>query len=147
VHRDEFVTFQSELGNSLVAPSSWTANDKGDNYLVQSPDGHAWIQVLTFTVEGSGSIEEFRETIVTSLLPKESSGWTQSPWSTMKIGDAEAIHRRLVPVPAGEHEWRVYLMQSGKLYHAIVLNATDEAMAANGDFYESIVLTFHGIRR
>jgi hypothetical protein len=147
VQRDQFVTFQSDLGNSLVAPSNWTAKDKGDNYLLQSPDGHAWIQVLTFSVEGSGSMEEFRETIIASFLPKKSSGWTQSPWSPVKIGDVEAIHRRLVPSPVGEHEWRVYLIQSGSLYHAIVLNATQLAMEANGDFYESIVLTFQGIRR
>lgn len=103
--------------------------------------------MLTFTVEGSGSIEDFQETMVNGVLPKEHSGWKPSDWSTVMLGETTALRRHIVPIQPGEHEWRIYIIKSGGLYHAIVLNATSTVMALNGDFYESIVLTFQGIRR
>ena len=145
--KDRLVTFRSHLGNSFVAPSEWEAEDKGDTYLLRSPDGNALIQVLTLPVKGGGSIEEFRETILKSHLPPECSGWTPSEWSSVEIGDSHAICRHLVPIPTSNQEWRVYVLQSGRLYHAIVLTSTAEGMVLDGEFYESIVRSFESTYR
>jgi hypothetical protein len=142
VQRDQFVEIKSELGHVLVAPSEWTFEDRGDSFLLQSPDGHAWIHALTVMVEGSGSIEEFREIIVSKCLPKDATKWAPSIWSDFPIGQAIAQKCVLLTDPPTEREWRVYVLQIGTYYHAIILSATDLAMEANGDFYESIVLTF-----
>lgn len=146
VQQDKYVKFTSHLGNSFVAPSQWTTSDEGDTFSLKSPDGHAVIHAIVYTSEGSGSLDDFRQTIITGLLPKEASRWKDSEWTAIKLGDVEASKRELIPVPSEDHEWRLYVVDGGKYYHAIILNASTTAMSLNGEFYESIIRTFDGNR-
>jgi hypothetical protein len=146
VQRDRYIKFTSHLGNSFVAPSQWTTEDEGNTFSLKSPDGHAVIHTIIYTSEGSGSLDDFRQTMTTGLLPKNASHWKDSKWTEIKIGEVQASKRDLVPVPATDHEWRLYVVDGGKYYHAIVLNASTTAMALNGEFYENIVRTFEGLR-
>jgi hypothetical protein len=147
VQQDTYVKFTSHLGNSFVAPSQWTTTDKGDTFSLKSPDGKAIIHAIMFTAEGSGPLNEFRETMASGLLPKEATGWKASNWTTIKLGEVDAGKRELIPVPESHQQWRLYVMDGGKFYHAIVLNASADAMTLNGGFYENIVRTFNGVRQ
>lgn len=146
VKQDRFVKFTSHLGNSFVAPSQWTATDKGDTFSLKSPDGHAVITTTVYTSEGSGSLDEFREMMTTGLLPDGASRWQDSKWTTIKLGDVEAHRRELIAIPDSDTQWRLYVVDGGKYYHAIFLHASKITMALNGEVYETIVMTFEGIR-
>lgn len=146
VQQDKFVKFTSHLGTSFVAPSQWTTTDEGDTFTLTSPDGYAAITAIVYTSEGSGSLDEFRETMTTGLLPKEASRWKDSQWNTIELGEFKASRRVLIAVPEDGHEWTLYVIDGGKYYHAIFLNSPTAVMSLNGDFYESIVRTFEGIR-
>jgi hypothetical protein len=57
------------------------------------------------------------------------------------------LRRDLVPIPeTAEHRWRVYVVQTGKMYHAIIVQASSLGMKLNGGFYDELVRSFHGIR-
>src|SRR5262245_53083807 len=99
VKGDRFVKFTSHLGNSFVAPSQWTSEDEGPTFSLKSPDGHAVIHAIVYTSEGSGSLDDFRQTMTTGLLPKDSSRWKDSNWSEIKLGEVTASKRELIPVP------------------------------------------------
>jgi hypothetical protein len=99
-----------------------------------------------FTAEGSGSLDDFRETMSSGLLPKDSSGWKDSIWTAIKFGEFDASHRELVPVPETHQQWRLFVMDGGRFYHAVILNASTSAMTVSGDFYENVVRTFEGVR-
>ena len=144
---DTFVKFTSHLGNSFVAPSKWTASDKGDTFSLKSPDGLAIIHAIMFTAEGSGSLEEFSETMTSGLLPDGVPAWKQSRWTTIKLGEQQARKRDLIPATASDQQWRLYVVDAGKFYHAIILNASNGAMLINSELYESTVRTFNGVRK
>lgn len=145
VRSDTFVKFTSHLGSSFTAPSQWTMTDEGSTFSLKSPDGHAVISAMVFTAEGSGSLEDFRELTASTLLPKTATGWKDSQWSTIKLKGSDAWKRELVPIPAGDEEWRLYVMGAGPYYHAVVVHATSVVMPLNGEFYEDIVRSFEGI--
>ena len=144
--QDTYVKFTSHLGNSFVAPSLWTTTDKGDTFSLKSPDGQAIIYAIMYTSEGSGSLEEFGETMASGLLPDGARGWKPSKWTTVRIGEHDAQKRDLVPVPKSHQQWRLYVVDAGEFYHAVILNASEVAMTLNGGFYENIVRTFDGVR-
>jgi hypothetical protein len=146
VRQDTFVKVTSHLGNSFVAPSQWTTTDKGDTFSLESPDGRAVIHAIMFAAEGSGPLQAFRETIASGLLPSGATAWKASDWTPIKLGGRDAQKRELVPVPESKQGWRLYVMDAGRFYHAIILNASADAMALNGGFYEDIVRTFDGVR-
>ena len=146
VQQDTYVKVTSHLGNSFVAPSQWTVTDKGDTFSLETPDGQAFIHAIIFRSEGSGSLQEFRETMTSSLLPKTATGWKPSDWTTIKLGDHDAQKRDLIPVPESDQQWRLYVVDGGKFYHAVILNASNTAMGLNGGFYENIVRSFEGVR-
>ena len=52
----------------------------------------------------------------------------------------------MVPVPESNQQWRAYVMDAGRFYHLILLNASNPSMTLNGDFYEGIVRSFDGVR-
>ena len=147
VKRDTYVEFKSHLGNTFVAPSQWTMFDKGDTFALNSPDGQATIMSIMYTAEGSGSLQEFGETMTRGLLPEGATDWQESDWTTIDIDGQKVPKRELVPVPeSGERSW-LYLVGGGKYYYAIVLTASDLAMELNGGFYEKLVQTFKGVRK
>jgi hypothetical protein len=143
---DRFVKFTSHLGNSFVAPSQWTSEDEGDTFSLKSPDGHAVIHAIVYTSEGSGSLDECCQTMVAGLLPEAASGWKDSEWTEITLGGMRGSKRVLIPVPEAETEWRLFVVDGGKYYHAIILNASNAAMSLNGEFYESVVCTFEGLK-
>ena len=147
VQQDTYVKFTSHLDNSFVAPSQWTSTDKGDTFSLKSPDGAAIIHAIMYTSEGSGTLKEFGETMASGLLPKGATAWKASDWTTIKLGDRDAQKRDLIPIPESHQQWRLYVMDGGKFYHAIILNALNDAMTLNGGFYENIVRTFNGVRQ
>ncbi len=146
VGTDTYVKVTSHLGNSFVTPSQWTTTDKGDTFSLTSPDGQAIIHAIMFTAQGSGSIKEFRQTMASGLLPKEATAWKASDWTSIKLGERDAEKRDLIPVPESHQQWRLYVLDNGRFYYAIVLNASNTAMTLNGGFYENIVRTFNGVR-
>jgi hypothetical protein len=148
VQHDTAVKFESRIGNSFIAPSQWTAEDRGSTFTLRSPDGHAVIHALTFSVEGSGTIEEFRNLMAVNLLPAGAT-WAPSEWSAITLAGEAAYRRDLAPVPdKGDQRWRLYVLRAGKMYHAIVLNASKIAMSLNGGFYETdLISSFHPIRK
>jgi hypothetical protein len=147
VQQDTAVKFESRIGNSFIAPSQWTAEDKDSIFTLRSHDRHAIIHALTFTAEGSGTIEEFRQLMANNLLP-EGTQWEPSEWSTLTLAGEVAYRRDLVPVPdKDDQRWRLYVLRAGKMYHAIVLNASNVAMTLNGGYYETdLISTFRPIR-
>jgi hypothetical protein len=146
IKHDVSVKVTSHLGNSFVIPSKWAVEDKGDTYSIRSPDGRAVIYAIMFSADGSGSMDHFRQTMTSGLLPKGVSAWEPSEWTEVKIGEDMAHKRSLAPVPASNQEWRLYALSTGKFYYAVVLTATPDAMFLNGAFYEEIVLSFRGVR-
>jgi hypothetical protein len=143
VMEGHFDGFRSHLGSTIVCPSDWTSTDKGDTWTLKSPDHHAIITVWTFTVQGSGTMQEFQNTMASSIT-KEGT-WKDSEWTAINIGGTAAVKRVFEPQDAeSQLPCRAYLLQTGDFYSAILLRASDEAMTLNGDFYESIVKSFHG---
>jgi hypothetical protein len=139
---DVFVQFTSQVGNRIVHPSQWTTEDNGDAFTLTSPDEQAVVSVLTFTVEGSGTLSEFQLTVVSGL----EGDWHDSEWTDIEIGGMSAKKRHLVSRDKNaETCWRVYVVRNGELYHAILLNASLLAMEINGEFYESFIQSFLGI--
>jgi hypothetical protein len=147
VQQDTYVKVTSHLGNSFVAPSQWTTTDKGDTFSLKCPDGQAFIHAIVYTSEGSGTLQQFRETMTSGLLPKTATAWKPSDWTSIKFGESDAQKRDLTPVPESDQAWRIYVMDGGRFYHVIVLNASSTAMALNGGFYENVVRSFDGIRQ
>ena len=140
------VLFTSHLGNSFVAPSIFTQTDKGDTFTLKSPDGQALIYTIMFTAEGSGTLTEFGELMASSLLPKGATKWHDSKWTAIKFAETVANKKELIPIPESHQQWRVYIVDGGKFYHAVILNASNIAMTLNGDFYEKIDCTFKGVK-
>lgn len=142
VNQDTFVEFKSQLGNTIVYPSQWTPKDKGDAFSLASPDGQAVINALTFTAEGTGTLAEFQDMMVSQIdgdgaIPK---------WTDIDIGGITAQKRQLDSRDEdAESSWRVYVLQNGECYHAIFLNASTLVMDLNGGFYENVIRSFKGI--
>jgi len=103
------------------------------------------IYTTIFTAEGSGTLNDFGELMASSLLPKEASKWQESKWITIKFQETAANKKELIPVPESHQQWRVYIIDGGRFYHAVVLSASNGGMTLNGDFYENIVRTFKGV--
>lgn len=143
---DTYIKFTSHLGNSFVAPARWTSVDNGDTFSVKSTDGQAAIHSIMYTAEGSGSITDFRETMASRLLPEGATRWKETPWTTIGIGEQEAQKRDLIPVPESHQQWKLFVVDGGKFYHAIIVNASNISMILNGGFFENIVQTFNGVR-
>lgn len=146
MQQDKFVKFTSHLGTSFVAPSQWTTTDEGDTFTLTSPDGYAAITAIVYTSEGSGSMNDFREMMTSGLLPKGASRWKDSKWTEVELGNIKASRRVLTAVPEDDFEWRLYVVDGGKYYHAIFLNSPTTVMSLNGEFYESVVCTFESMR-
>lgn len=137
-----YVEFKSELGNKLICPSTWEMEDDGEVFRVSVPNGQAVINVHTYSIKGSGTLAEFQELMVSSI----DGDWESSAWAPIKIGDVKAQKRSLVSKdPNAESAWRMYVMQQGDCYHAILLSAWTDILALNGDFYENVIKTFKGI--
>jgi hypothetical protein len=138
-----FVEFKSQLGNTIVHPQ-WSAEDNGDAFSLTSPDGQAVINVLTFTVEGTGTLRDFQDMMVSQVEGK----WRDSDWTDVVIGGVNSKRRELISSDENANSmWRVYVLQSGECYHAVFLNASSLVMEANGGFYDEVVSSFKGISR
>jgi hypothetical protein len=146
---DAYVTFTSYLGNSFTAPSRFTAEDKEKFFFtLTSPDGHVEINAITFAAHNTGSLRAFGEMMVEDVRPKSVKAWKPSGWSTITLADGrEARKIELVPDAGSERQWRLYIVDGGQLYHAILLGAPDAIMGLEGGRYEDIVRTFDGVRR
>ncbi|MFN0017341.1 MAG: hypothetical protein ACKVP0_03715 [Pirellulaceae bacterium] len=140
--QDTFVNFTSHLGTTFVAPSKWTSTDKGDTFALTSQDGLAAITAIVNTVEGSGTLSEYRESMANALLPKGASRWKDSKWSTIKFGNVDASKRELIADPETEFVLMLYVVESGDYYHLIILHVSKVALELNGEFYENVVCTF-----
>ena len=46
-----------------------------------------------------------------------------------------------------ESAWRVYVLQNGECYHAILLHASSAMMLLNGGFYEECIRSFKGVSK
>ena len=144
VSTERFVEVQGSTG-TLVAPEKWQLKDGGDHWSVTSPDGMAVINVMTFTVEGSGSLDDVAQMVADNLTDPKPH-WHDSDWTPLKVQGRSAIRRSLKPSDeAAQGEWVVIALREGDLYHVLSLNASDPAMELNGEFYESVMLTFKGI--
>jgi hypothetical protein len=138
-----FDGFRSHLGSTITCPSDWISTDKGDTWTLKSPDHHATITIWTFTVQGSGTMQEFQNTMASSITKE--GAWKNSDWVSMDIGGTKGVKRVFEPESDDSQlPCRAYLLQTGEFYSAILLRASDDAMALNGDFYESLVKSFHG---
>ena len=141
---DRFVELQGSTG-TLVAPSMWKLSDGGDHWQVTSPDGRAVINVMTFTVEGSGSLEDVAQMVADNLTDAKTR-WQPSKWTPLQVQGRSAIRRALKPVDgSATGQWIVIALREGDLYHILALSASDSMMEINGGFYESIMLTFKGV--
>jgi hypothetical protein len=146
VQQDRYVELESQIGNKLTVPSRWSTEEDGTAWYVRSPDNQAVINVFTYTAEGSGSPEDLGNLVAKWTLPAGETGWQESAWYPISLNQGIAKTRQLIPASGkSDFLWRIYVVHAGRMYHAIVLNASDVAMQMNGDFYESIVKTFCGI--
>ncbi len=142
VKQDTFIEFKSQLGNTILHPSQWTVEDNGDLFTILSPDEQAVIRVLTFTVEGTGSMADFQETMVAGV----SGDWKVSEWTDIEIDGVTGQRAQMTPTDESvESSFRIYALRSGDCYHSIVVHASPLVMALNGEFYEKIVKSFKGI--
>jgi hypothetical protein len=104
--RDRLVQFSSRLGNLIVCPSQWKTEDNGAQWTLTSPDDHALILIWTCTVEGSGSHEEFEQTVLMNLMSDDNR--RNCTASTLEINGASA---RRVALKGGEtHSGSSYLV-------------------------------------
>lgn len=142
VKQDTFIEFKSHIGNTIVVPSQWDIDDEGDAFRLESPDGQAMIIAQTFTVDGSGTIDEFQDFVLSRI----DGDWADSSWEDVVVGGTNARKRQLDSNDENaEFSWSVYVLRKGECYHAICLNATSIAMLMNGEFYEDLIKTFNGI--
>ncbi len=146
---DAYLKFTSYLGNSFTAPSTFTAEDKDKFFFtLTSPDGHVWIHAITFAAHNMGSLRAFGEMMVEDVRPKSVKVWKPSGWSTITLADGRDARKiELVPDAESGRQWRLYIVDGGQLYHAILLAAPDAIMRLDGGRYEDIVRTFDGMRR
>jgi hypothetical protein len=142
-----FIEFRSHIGNTIVAPDFWTSEDFGSRYVLRTSDNHAVIWLLTFTVEGSGTIEAFRDWVMLDRVPADPSAWKSSEWSPVMIGQDQACMRDLVSNdPQAKSQWRLYVLQAGKYYHVAAINVSTLTAVLNLGFYHDVVRSFCGIR-
>jgi hypothetical protein len=147
VQKDKAIKFESDIGNSLIAPSDWKSDDRGAVWYLESPDGQTAISVFTFTVEGSGSLDDIKSLMISHRIaqPDADSTWRESarPSLSLKQGETQVVD--LIP-SSGESKSRnrLYLLQTGTMYHVIVVNSSEAVLSLNGPFYDSIIQSFHG---
>lgn len=142
---DKFAEFTSSLGMRFVAPSQFTGSEQDTTLTIASPDGHAVIQAMVFTAEGSGTLTDFREMLTANLSPDSVAEWQPSDWIACQVGQNKAWRRDLMPLPASGSEWQVFVMQIDEYYYAIILHATEVALRLNATLYEHVVQSFRGI--
>jgi len=142
--RDQLITFKSKLGNTIVCPSQWKSQDDGAQWSLTSPDGHALIHIWTCTVEGSGSHEDFEQTVLMNLMDDDKR--TKCSATTVLINESSA---RRVALKASDTKsgssYLVFTLRAGQLYHALLVKAAPPVMDLNGGFYEELVSSFKGV--
>jgi hypothetical protein len=148
IKRDVMVKIRSRIGNTIVLPSQWTsvdsALDGGYSFLLSSPDGQAAINILSFTAEGIDDVTEFRTLIVSQM----EGDWQKSEWEKVDFGGVTGMKRHLTSADEdAESAWRVYVLQNGECYHAILLHASSAMMLLNGGFYEECIRSFKGVSK
>ena len=142
IKKDVIVQFQSRVGNRIRHPSQWSVEDKGDTFFLRSPDQQAMISGYTCTIEGSGSLADFQELVLSS----HSGDWEESQWADIEVGGIVAKKRYLTPRDEkADSAWWIYVLTDGDYYHALRINASQRVMELNGGFYEQIVQTFKGL--
>lgn len=135
--------FHSHFGSSIACPAEWKSTDNGDTWTLKSPDHQATISIWTFPAKGDETLADFQKTM-TDSIDKEGA-WKSSEWMPMQIGGAAGVKRTFDPQEGNAQlPCRAYLLRTGNYYTAILLRVSDDAMASNGDSYESIVQSFHG---
>jgi hypothetical protein len=135
--------FHSHFGSTIACPADWKATDNGETWTLKSPDHNATISIWTFPVQGSGTMQDFQNTMTNSIT-KEGT-WKSSEWTSMDIGGTPGMKRTFDPQEGNPQlPCRAYLLQTGNFYSAILLRVSDEAMTSNGEFYEGLIRSFHG---
>ena len=133
----------SHFGSSIACPADWKSTDSGDTWTLKSPDHQATISIWTLPAKGDETLQDFQKTM-TDSINKEGT-WKSSEWMPMQIGGAAGVKRTFDPQEGDSQlPCRAYLLRTGKYYTAILLRASDDTMASNGDAYENIVQSFHG---
>jgi hypothetical protein len=135
--------FHSHFGSSIACPADWKSSDVGETWTLKSPDHQATISIWTFPVQGSGSMQDFQNTMTNSIT-KEGT-WKSSEWTAMDMDGTPGM-KRTFDTQEGNPQLpcRAYLLQTGSFYSAILLRVSDDAMSSNGDFYEGLIHSFHG---
>ena len=129
------------MGNTLTLPSQFRADEKGHTWTLTSPDGNTKINVITFTVEGSGSREDFKKLLEKSI--DNDGPWKDSAWAPVRLANVDAVTREFDPTDKeGPSAWLIYVIQSGDYYHAILVQASPLVMELNGGFYRDQIRSF-----
>lgn len=135
--------FHSHFGSSIACPADWKSTDSGDTWTLKSPDHQATISIWTLPAKGDETLQDFQNTMTDSI--SKEGAWKSSDWMPMQIGGAAGVKRTFDPQEGNSQlPCRAYLLRTGNNYTAILLRVSDDAMASNGDSYESIVQSFHG---
>ena len=143
----KFIKFETTIGNSIVAPDIWKTEDFGSRFVLRSPDNHVAIWLLTFTTEGSGPIQQFRDYVIGECISGDPVAWKSSEWSDILVGQDRSQMRDLVSSdPSNDSQWRLYVLQAGKYYHAIAINVSAETFMLNMELYHEIARSFIGVR-
>jgi len=135
------VEFRSRLGHAIVLPKQFQAEDQGDTWLLTAPDGSGRITIVSFTVAGTGTTDEFREMLEKTI--EKDGPFKESPWTPVRLANVDANTRAFFPVD-GNKPWAflLYVIRSGDYYHAIVVRASPTALALNRGFYGDRIVTF-----
>lgn len=133
----------SHFGSSIACPADWKSSDSGDTWTLKSPDHQATISIWTLPAKGDETLADFQKTMTDSI--NKEGAWKSSDWMPMQIGGTAGVKRTFDPQEgSAQLPCRAYLLRTGNYYTAILLRASDDAMASNGDSYESIIQSFHG---
>lgn len=133
----------SHFGSSIACPADWKSTDSGDTWTLKSPDHQATVSIWTLPAKGEETLQDFQKTMTDSI--NKEGAWKSSEWMPMQIGGTAGVKRTFDPQEGNSQlPCRAYLLRTGNYYTAILLRASDDAMASNGDAYENIVQSFHG---
>ena len=144
VKTDVMVELRSHAGNTIVIPSMWSADDRGDTWNLKSPDGQVVLTIWTFTVEGSGSFDQFRDRVSGEIV--KDKAFKPSEWQAITIGERPGFKQYFETLSGEQKEAsRLYVIQTGDYYHAMWLRATPIALRLNGLAYEQFIQSFRGI--
>ena len=135
----------SPLGLSIVCPVRWSASSEGQWWLLEDVEAALLVSIYTCTVEGTGSIEEFRDFVAEVVIqPRDVRVSTWEPFPFLSGSGQRSLALNESDKPTA-FAYIVYVAQDDLYYYALCVRTARIAVQVNVGFYDGVAQTLCGI--